>query len=77
VSGQTPPSGIVLDTLKVEDAERALIQRALEMTGDNRTRAATLLGISVRTLRNKLNGRIEGMFSEEEERQDQPVGVGN
>jgi DNA-binding NtrC family response regulator len=77
VSGQTPPNGIVLDTLKVEDAERALIQRALEMTGDNRTRAATLLGISVRTLRNKLNGRIEGMFSEEEERQDQPVGVGN
>jgi DNA-binding NtrC family response regulator len=39
----------------VNDAERVLIQKALEATGGNRTKAADLLGISVRTLRNKLN----------------------
>jgi len=49
------PAGVVLETLSIDDAERALIQRALEVTGQNRTRAAALLGISVRTLRNKLN----------------------
>ena len=47
---------VVLETLNVDEAERALIQRALEVTGGNRTRTAQLLGISVRTLRNKLNG---------------------
>ena len=45
-----------LGTLNVNEAETALIQRALEAAGNNRTRAAELLGISVRTLRNKLNG---------------------
>lgn len=48
-------AGVVLETLSIDDAERALIKRALEVTGQNRTRAAALLGISVRTLRNKLN----------------------
>ncbi len=52
----TPPNGIVLTTLNVEEAERAMIQRALELTRGNRTKTAELLGISVRTLRNKLNG---------------------
>ena len=32
-----------------------MIQRALEETGGNRTKAARLLNISERTLRNKLN----------------------
>ena len=35
--------------------ERDAIERALVVTGGNRTRAARLLGISERTLRNKLN----------------------
>ena len=35
--------------------ERLAIDRALAATGGNRTRAARLLGISERTLRNKLN----------------------
>jgi DNA-binding NtrC family response regulator len=56
-----PPDAVVLTSLNIDEAERALIQRALEVTKNNRTRTAELLGISVRTLRNKLNGpgRIE------------------
>ena len=60
VPPEAPPDGIVLQTLNVEDAERALIQRALELSKGNRTRTAELLGISVRTLRNKLNGPQRG-----------------
>ena len=48
-----------LSSLDVGEAERVLIQRALVASGQNRTRAAQLLGISVRTLRNKLNVRPE------------------
>jgi DNA-binding NtrC family response regulator len=47
---------IVLRTLNIGKAESVLIEHALAATGNNRTRAAALLGISVRTLRNKLNG---------------------
>ena len=56
-----PPDAVVLTTLNIDEAERALIMRALVVTKGNRTRTAELLGISVRTLRNKLNGpgRIE------------------
>jgi len=46
---------IVLDTVNLAEAEEILIQHALEITGQNRTRAAKLLGITDRTLRNKLN----------------------
>ena len=45
----------VLDSFDVKEAEAVLIEKALEETGNNRTRAAELLGISVRTLRNRLN----------------------
>ncbi len=47
----------MLTSLEVGEAETRLIARALEVSGGNRTRAATLLGMSVRTLRNKLNVR--------------------
>lgn len=46
---------VVLHTLNVAEAEKILIDHALEVAGNNRTRAAELLGISIRTLRNKLN----------------------
>lgn len=42
--------------LNLEELERMAINRALKATGGNRTRAAKLLGISERTLRNRLNG---------------------
>ncbi|MBI3792861.1 MAG: sigma-54-dependent Fis family transcriptional regulator [Gemmatimonadetes bacterium] len=53
--GAGMPNDVVLSTLNVADAERVLIQRALEVAHGNRTKAAEMLGISVRTLRNKLN----------------------
>ncbi len=43
-----------LASLNIEDAEAALIQRALRETGGNKTKAAALLGLTDRTLRNKL-----------------------
>ena len=51
-----PDGAVVLTSLNVNEAEAKLIERALEVSNNNRTRAAELLGISVRTLRNKLNG---------------------
>lgn len=41
--------------LPVADVERDLILATLRETGDNRTHAAGLLGIAIRTLRNKIN----------------------
>jgi DNA-binding NtrC family response regulator len=39
----------------VAEMEKRLILETLKSTGNNRTQAADLLGISIRTLRNKLN----------------------
>jgi two-component system response regulator FlrC len=41
--------------LSLSEMERRLIKQTLELTNQNRTRAAEILGISIRTLRNKLN----------------------
>ncbi|HBZ54375.1 MAG TPA: sigma-54-dependent Fis family transcriptional regulator, partial [Syntrophobacteraceae bacterium] len=49
--------------MPLEEMERLMIGKALDSVQGNRTRAAEILGISVRTLRNKL----------QEYRQNQPI----
>lgn len=46
---------LIRSGMTVEQVERALILETLKATRNNRTHAAKLLGISIRTLRNKLN----------------------
>ncbi|WP_316898745.1 sigma-54 dependent transcriptional regulator [Pseudodesulfovibrio indicus] len=52
-----PPStpDEAMSVMPLHEMEKRLILKSLEETTGNRTRAAELLGISVRTLRNKLN----------------------
>jgi DNA-binding NtrC family response regulator len=38
----------------VDEAEKALILKTLEHTGSNKTRAAEILGISLKTMHNKM-----------------------
>ena len=48
-------SGIIIEVgTSIDNVERELILKTLESEGGNRTNAADILGISVRTLRNKL-----------------------
>nr|MBA3503884.1 sigma-54-dependent Fis family transcriptional regulator [Deltaproteobacteria bacterium] len=53
VTVEFPSEGVDLDRL-VSDFERGWVVRALEQTGGIRKRAATLLGISFRSLRYRL-----------------------
>jgi DNA-binding NtrC family response regulator len=61
--GGVPASGAFRpgDDLNLEKMERAMIEAALQRTGDNRTEAAELLGLSRRTLQRKLQemGRVK------------------
>ncbi|MFZ4713875.1 MAG: sigma-54-dependent transcriptional regulator [Bacteriovoracaceae bacterium] len=41
--------------MSLRDAEKLLIKKALIYTSENRTQAAKILGVSIRTLRNKIN----------------------
>jgi DNA-binding NtrC family response regulator len=60
--GTAPTAGTT-----IKDAERALVLETLRTTRGNRTRAAKLLGISVRTLRNKLHEyRASGHLREDD-----------
>lgn len=52
--GQAPTEPVLKVGITVRDMEKDLIFRTLEKVNDNRTHAAELLGISIRTLRNKL-----------------------
>jgi DNA-binding NtrC family response regulator len=59
------PSVSLRPGMTVDDAERELILLTLEHTHDNKTRAAEILGISLKTLHNKLN-RLRGRTSGKE-----------
>ena len=57
MSGPPPPSiqsaGLTAG-MTVDEAERKLIELTLAHTNDNKTRAAEILGVTVKTLHNKL-----------------------
>jgi DNA-binding NtrC family response regulator len=55
--------GVESFPLCLKEMERKLIIKALEQTGGNRTHAARVLGISIRTLRNKLHEYEEELRS--------------
>jgi len=59
LAGETPkarqPQVALAPGTTVAEAERRLIMMTLEHTRDNKTRAAEILGISLKTLHNKLN----------------------
>jgi DNA-binding NtrC family response regulator len=60
-----PATGVGLAAgTTVDEAERKLIELTLEHTGGNKTRAADLLGISLKTLHNKLNRMKEKTSAE-------------
>ncbi len=62
--GNTPPNGELpadLMSAPLKEVEKKLIFHTLDRTNGNRTHAAKMLGISVRTLRNKLNEYKEKM----------------
>ncbi len=62
---ELPESAFPGALIPLHEMERLMIIKGLEHTGGNRTQAADLLGISVRTLRNKLNEyRLQGMAIE-------------
>ncbi|BDV00041.1 sigma-54-dependent Fis family transcriptional regulator [Thermodesulfomicrobium sp. WS] len=61
-SASSEGAGDEPEIIPLEEMERRLILKSLRSTGGNRTKASELLGISVRTLRNKLNEyRLQGI----------------
>jgi DNA-binding NtrC family response regulator len=54
-NGAAPPAPAPVEPgLTLRELERQLVERTLEATGGNRTRTADLLGVSLRTVRNKI-----------------------
>jgi DNA-binding NtrC family response regulator len=53
IAGAASPDLVAAGT-SMRDMERQLLEKTLESTGGNRTRAALMLGISLRTIRNKI-----------------------
>ena len=64
VAAETPASDMAsLVGSRVEDVERDLILSTLSCCGGNRTSASSILGISIRTMRNKLKSFSEAGFA--------------
>jgi DNA-binding NtrC family response regulator len=49
-----PSLGAIEPGLTLREVERTLLERTLDATGGNRTRTAGMLGVSLRTVRNKI-----------------------
>jgi two-component system response regulator FlrC len=66
--GSRPPDGntapVFMPGVSLKEMEKNIIFSTLDHTNDNRTHAAQMLGISVRTLRNKLNEYKEKMATQ-------------
>jgi DNA-binding NtrC family response regulator len=58
---ESSPQNALSAGMTVREMEKELIFSTLNAVNDNRTHAAKMLGISIRTLRNKLNEYREGM----------------
>jgi DNA-binding NtrC family response regulator len=54
VAASAPSTDAANGVLRLDELEKQAIRTALRQTGGNRTQAAAVLGISIRTLRNKL-----------------------
>jgi DNA-binding NtrC family response regulator len=70
-AGANDPDAVRLGVgTTVGEAEKMLILKTLESTSNNKTRAAEILGISLKTLHNKLkeygSGPAEGVLDKEE-----------
>jgi two-component system response regulator FlrC len=59
--GSGDGAGLMVSTVTLREMERKAIFNTLNRTNGNRTHAAEILGISVRTLRNKLHEYKEDM----------------
>ncbi|MFT5107534.1 MAG: two-component system response regulator AtoC, partial [Pseudoalteromonas tetraodonis] len=59
--GSGARAGLAAGDLDLEASERRMIERALERTDGNRSKAAELLGISRRTLQRKLKAFQDGI----------------
>lgn len=55
VSMMSDDDGEGIRLMSLKEAEKLLIKKALVHTSENRTQAAKILGVSIRTLRNKIN----------------------
>ena len=51
---QSAGGNVLHPGLTLQEAERKLLEKTLEATGGNRTKAAELMGVSLRTVRNKI-----------------------
>jgi len=49
-----PGHGLLQTGTSIRDLERQLLETTLQLTGGNRTHAAEMMGISLRTIRNKI-----------------------